>query len=59
MFGLFKKYPTRKLRKEYEALLLEARNIQRKGDIKAYAAAMAAAEEVWKKIEMLEKSDKK
>ncbi|RME33331.1 MAG: Lacal_2735 family protein [Deltaproteobacteria bacterium] len=59
MFGLFKKDPARKLRKEYEALLLKARNIQRKGDIKAYAAVMAAAEETWKKIEMLEKSDKK
>ncbi|MEL6922684.1 MAG: DUF6435 family protein [Bacteroidota bacterium] len=54
MFGLFKKKdPTAKMEKEYEALLLEARNIQRSGDIKAYAAKMAEAEELWAEIEKI------
>lgn len=36
----FKKDKTQTLRKNREALLEEARNIQRSGDLKAYAAKM-------------------
>ncbi len=51
MFGLFKKDPTKQLKKEYEALLEKARDIQRSGDLKHYARIMEESEEVWKKIE--------
>lgn len=53
MFGLFKKDPTKKLQKEYEALLEKARDIQRTGDLRHYARIMEESEEVWKKIEAL------
>jgi hypothetical protein len=56
MLGLFKKDPTKKLEKEYEALLKKARDVQRSGDIKQYARIMAESEEVLKKIEALRKN---
>ncbi|MCB0597369.1 MAG: Lacal_2735 family protein [Lewinellaceae bacterium] len=55
MFGLFKKDPVKKLEKEYLKLMEEAMRIQRGGDIKAYAAKVAEAEEVQKQIEELRK----
>ena len=51
MFNLFKKDPVKKLKKEYEALLKEAMEIQRSGDIKGYAAKMSEAEALEKKIQ--------
>lgn len=51
MFGLFKKNPTAKLEKRYNALLEKARDAQRSGDIKSYARISAQAEEVLKEIE--------
>jgi hypothetical protein len=59
MFGLFKKDPTKKLKKEYEALLLKGRDIQRSGDLRHYARIMAEAEEVWKKIEEINANNEK
>jgi hypothetical protein len=59
MFGLFKKDPIKKLEKEYQQLMEEAMHIQRGGDIKAYSAKVAEAEEVMKKIEELQKEKKK
>lgn len=59
MFGLFKKDPIKKLEKEYQRLMEEAMHIQRGGDIKAYSAKVAEAEEIMKQIEELEKSTKK
>jgi hypothetical protein len=53
MFGLFKKDPTVKLEKKYQALLEEAMQIQRSGDIKGYARKMAEAEEVMQEISKL------
>ena len=53
MFNLFKKNPTAKLEKKYETLLEEAMQLQRKGDIKAYAIKSAEAEEVLKEIEKI------
>ena len=50
MFGLFKKDPAKKLEKQHAALLEEAMNLQRGGDIKGYARKMAEAEEVERKI---------
>ena len=54
MFGLFKKDPKKKLEKEYQALLVKARDVQRSGDIVAYSAIVAESEEVLRKIEALE-----
>ena len=54
MFGLFKKDPIKKLEQEHQKLLEEAMNLQRSGDIKAYAAKMAQAEEVEQKITQLQ-----
>lgn len=53
MFGLFKNDPAKKLRKEYELLLEQARDIQRSGDLKAYARKLEEAERVWENIEKL------
>lgn len=54
MFNLFKKDPTRKLRKQYQQKLEEARDLQRKGDIQAYAQKTAEAEALMQEIERLE-----
>lgn len=56
MFGLFKKNSTAKLQREYEKLLEKARDTQRKGDIKGYAALMEEAEEILKKIEQIKRN---
>ena len=53
MFSLFKKDPVKKLNKQYEKMMLEARDTQRTGDLKLYAKKIAAAEEVAKKINEL------
>ena len=59
MFGLFKKDPVRKLEKEYDAILLKARDTQRSGDIKGYARLIAESEEILQKIEELSKEQSK
>jgi hypothetical protein len=53
MFGLFKKDPAKQLKEEYAKLLEEARDLQRKGDIKGFAQKSAEAEAVMEKIESL------
>ncbi|CAH1001904.1 hypothetical protein LEM8419_02818 [Neolewinella maritima] len=50
MFGLFKKDPVKQLEKDYSRLLEESMALQRKGDIKGYAAKSAEAEAVMDKI---------
>lgn len=50
MFNLFKKNPTKKLEQEHKKLLEEAMALQRKGDIKGFAAKSAEAEKVMDKI---------
>lgn len=47
--------PARPLEKQYSKLLKEARDIQRKGDIPAFAKKTREAEEINKKIEELRK----
>lgn len=54
MFGLFKSNPTKKLRKQYDALLEKAMHAQRNGDIKTYSMLTAQSEELWKEIKHLE-----
>lgn len=53
MFGLFKKDPIKPLQQQYEKLLKEAMELQRKGDIKGYAAKSAEAEAVMDEIAKL------
>lgn len=53
MFGLFKKDPIKQLEKQHSKLLEEAMQLQRGGDIKAYAKKMSEAEAVAKEIETL------
>ncbi|NRB62707.1 MAG: Lacal_2735 family protein [Saprospiraceae bacterium] len=55
MLGLFKKDPIKKMEKAHAKMLEEAMHIQRSGDIKGYAAKMAEADELEKKIIALRK----
>ncbi|MCK6692679.1 MAG: DUF6435 family protein [Thermoanaerobaculia bacterium] len=55
MFNLFKQDPLKKLDKQYRQLLEEARDLQRKGDIKGYAQKTAEAEAVAQEMERLRK----
>lgn len=51
MFGLFgKKDKKTSLEKKYQQLMLEARDIQRSGDMKAFALKTAEAEKVMDEI---------
>ncbi|MDO1445894.1 DUF6435 family protein [Rhodocytophaga aerolata] len=51
MFGLFKKKDeTALLQKKYEQLMQEARDIQRAGDMRAFALKTAEAEKVMDEI---------
>ncbi|MEM8961981.1 MAG: DUF6435 family protein [Acidobacteriota bacterium] len=54
MFNLFKADPRKKLEKQHRALLEQARDLQRNGDIKEYAVVMASAEEVAARIDALD-----
>ncbi|MGB3618004.1 MAG: Lacal_2735 family protein [Catalinimonas sp.] len=57
MFGLFKKKSEAdKLQAEYEKLMEEARNIQRSGDMKAFALKTAEAEAVMDRIVAMRKA---
>ncbi|MEM6319012.1 MAG: DUF6435 family protein [Bacteroidota bacterium] len=58
MFGLFKKDPTKKLEKEYEQLMAKARDMQRSGDLRAYAVMIEESEEILKKIDQLKNAGK-
>ncbi|MDB4511976.1 DUF6435 family protein [Arenicella sp.] len=49
----FKKDPSKQLNKEYQAILEQAMQAQRKGDIKLYAELTDKADGVLKKIEEL------
>ncbi|MFT4759702.1 MAG: hypothetical protein ACI9XO_003481 [Paraglaciecola sp.] len=53
MFGLFKKDPVKKLQKEYGELMEKARDVQRSGDLRAYAEIIKESEEILGKIEKL------
>lgn len=53
MFGFLKRDPVKKLEAEYHKLLEEARDLQRQGDIQAFAAKTAQAEDVARRIDEL------
>jgi len=56
MFGLFKSDPTKKWRKEHEALLTKAFHAQRNGDIRLYSTLTAEAEALKAKIDAAERA---
>ncbi|MEM1119855.1 MAG: DUF6435 family protein [Bacteroidota bacterium] len=58
MFGLFKKDPTKKLEKEYEQIMAKARDVQRSGDLRAYAALIEESETILAKIEKIKNAGK-
>ena len=51
--------PTRALQRHHNRLLLEARDLQRKGDIPAFAAKTREADDLEKRIEQLNNKRKK
>lgn len=54
MFSLFRKDPTKKLRKSYESILEKAMHAQRSGDIKTYSLLTEEAEKIRSEIEALQ-----
>lgn len=56
MFGIFKRDPAKRLRKEYMAKLEEAMNAQRNGDMRAYAFLTTEAEGIREQLEAAEAS---
>lgn len=57
MFGIFRRDPVRKLRAQYVKQLEVARDLQRKGDIKGFAAATAEAEAMARRLDRVSKPD--
>ena len=57
MFGMFKSSPVKKWQKEHEALLTQAFQAQRNGDIRQYSLLTAEAEALREKIEELKNGD--
>jgi len=51
MLSLFKKDPIKKLKKQYQKLLADAMQEQRRGDIRAYSDLVAKSEEIAKEID--------
>lgn len=58
MFSIFKKDPSKKLNKRYEAKLEQAMLAQRDGDIKGYAMLTAEAEEIATQLNALKQTIK-
>ena len=54
MLNWFKRDPVAALQKQYEKLLVEARDLQRNGDIIGFADKTAEAEEVLRQIDELQ-----
>ncbi|QDV05579.1 hypothetical protein Poly30_10770 [Planctomycetes bacterium Poly30] len=50
MFAFWRKDPVARLRKEYEACMAEAIELQRKGDIRGFAAKSEEADELEKRL---------
>ena len=51
MFSIFKKSKKEKLQSQYEVIMEEAMEAQRKGDIDTYSKLSAKAEEIAKEID--------
>ena len=57
MLGMVKSSPLKKWQKEHEALLTQAFQAQRNGDIRQYSMLTAEAEALREKIEELKNGD--
>ncbi len=57
MFGLFKADPKKKLDQEYKALLQQAMQAQRSGDIRKYSELTELAEAKKKELDQLSSVD--
>ena len=55
MLGFFKRDPIQKARAEYEACMAAAIELQRKGDIRGFAAKSEEAAALERKLEALER----
>lgn len=55
MFGLFKRDPTKKLKKQHAAKLEQAMHAQRKGDIRGYSELTAEADDIYQQMMALDK----
>jgi hypothetical protein len=51
MFGIFGNNKLKKIEKEYETVMAKATDIQRSGDLKAYAKLIEKSEAILKAIE--------
>lgn len=58
MFSFFKKDPLKALNEQYLQKLEEAMLAQRNGDIRSYSMLTSEAEDILKKIEVLDKTTK-
>lgn len=56
MLKWFKKDPVAQLQKQYEKLLVEARDLQRNGDIIGFADKTAESEEILRQIDELQEA---
>lgn len=57
MLKWFRKDPVAALQKQYERLLVEARDLQRNGDIIGYSDKTAEAEQVLEKMDAMQAAD--
>jgi hypothetical protein len=55
MFGFLKGDPRKKLQKEYERKLTEALHYQRNGDLRTHSTLMQEAEEMYAKLQEMDK----
>ncbi|MCM2678165.1 DUF6435 family protein [Echinimonas agarilytica] len=55
MLSFLKPNPVKKKQKKYRAMLADAMQAQRRGDIKSYSLLTAEAEALWQEIETLQK----
>jgi hypothetical protein len=58
MFDFLKTDPRKKLQKEYERKQVQARDLQRSGDIQGFAALTAEADQIYRKIQELSRVKK-
>lgn len=58
MFSFLRKNPVKKLEKQYLLLMEEARDLQRSGDLRAYAQKLDEAEALQDKIANLKAAQK-
>lgn len=58
MFSLFRRNPTKKLKKRHSMLLEQAMQAQRRGDIRTYSILTAEAEDLFAEIKQMHSSER-